>query len=75
MLDSGRYVTAVNELCDHIPALPPELLRPVVDEAGHEVVGVFVLLDRRQGAAEALARSGVILTPLFRLADLVPSRT
>ena len=42
-------------------------------EAGHEVVGVFVLLDRCQGAGEALARFGVILTSLFRLEDLVPS--
>ena len=42
-------------------------------EAGHEVVGVFVLLDRCQGAAKALARSGVILTSLFGLEDLVPS--
>ncbi|MDX2696338.1 hypothetical protein PV416_16550 [Streptomyces ipomoeae] len=40
-------------------------------DAGHEVVGVFVLLDRCQGAAEALARSGVILTSLFRSEDLV----
>ncbi|MGW7543680.1 hypothetical protein ACWGKQ_21580 [Streptomyces sp. NPDC054770] len=44
-----------------------------VREAGHEVVGVFVVLDRCQGAAEALARDGVTLTSVFRLGDLVPS--
>ncbi|MFF4799866.1 hypothetical protein ACFY1U_15815 [Streptomyces sp. NPDC001351] len=42
-------------------------------EAEHEVVGVFVLLDRCQGAAEALARLGVILASIFRLEVLVPS--
>ncbi|MFD8811207.1 dTMP kinase [Streptomyces sp. NPDC059627] len=31
VLDSGRYLTTVNELCDHIPALRPELLRHVID--------------------------------------------
>ncbi|WP_043687247.1 orotate phosphoribosyltransferase [Streptomyces xylophagus] len=39
-------------------------------EAGHHVVGVFVILDRRQGAAEELTRLGMTLTSLFRLDDL-----
>ncbi len=29
VVDSGRYLTTVNELCDQIPALRPELLRHV----------------------------------------------
>ncbi|MEU9330926.1 dTMP kinase [Streptomyces canus] len=31
VLDSGRYLTTVNELCDQIPALRPQLLRHVVE--------------------------------------------
>ncbi|MEU9330927.1 hypothetical protein AB0D91_45615 [Streptomyces canus] len=38
--------------------------------AGHQVVGVFVILDRSQGATEELARLGMTLTSLFRLDDL-----
>ena len=30
VVDSGRYLTTVNELCDQIPALRPALLRHVV---------------------------------------------
>jgi orotate phosphoribosyltransferase len=42
-------------------------------EAGHDVVGVFVLLDRCQGARETLASASVMLTSLFRLPDLLPN--
>lgn len=31
VVDSGRYLTTVNELCDQIPAMRPQLLRHVVD--------------------------------------------
>lgn len=41
--------------------------------AGHEVVGVFVILDRGQGATQALARVDTSLTSLFRLDELRPN--
>ncbi|MFI6853307.1 hypothetical protein [Streptomyces sp. NPDC050416] len=42
--------------------------------AGEVAAGAqLALLDRCQGAAEALARFGVILTSLFRSEDLAPS--
>ncbi|MFD5790533.1 phosphoribosyltransferase family protein [Streptomyces sp. NBC_01789] len=36
----------------------------------HSVVGAFVILDRQQGAAEALEHADCPLTALFRLEDL-----
>jgi orotate phosphoribosyltransferase len=42
-------------------------------EAGHQISGVFVLLDRGQGAAENLARLRIPLVSLFRLDELAPA--
>jgi orotate phosphoribosyltransferase len=44
-----------------------------LSEAGHQVAGVFVLVDRGQGAAEDLARLRIPLVSLFRLDELVPA--
>lgn len=41
-----------------------------LSEAGHQTCGVFVLLDRGQGAAEQPARLRIPLISLFRLDDL-----
>lgn len=40
-------------------------------EAGAEVIGAFVVVDREEGAEKLLASEGVELASLFRLSDLL----
>ncbi len=47
----------------------------VLHGAGHQVAGIYVLLDRGQGAAQVAARHGTPFFPLFHLDDLVPCST
>jgi orotate phosphoribosyltransferase len=42
----------------------------VLRDAGHHVSGVYVLLDRRQGASELISAAGCTLDSLFELRDL-----
>ena len=42
-------------------------------EAGLEVRNALCVVDREEGGADALARLGVRLRPLFRAAELVPA--
>ena len=42
----------------------------VLKEGGHEVVGALVLVDRQEGAAEALMSEGIPLLSVFELADI-----
>ena len=44
----------------------------VREEWNAEVLGVFGLVDRESGAAEAFAREGIPFHCLLRLADLRP---
>ncbi|WP_181805027.1 dTMP kinase [Streptomyces shenzhenensis] len=60
VLDSGRYLTTVNELCDHIPALRPELLRHVVDRlrSALDLAGCDkILVEEEKGAVIGAALS------------------
>lgn len=42
-----------------------------VEEAGSEVTGIYALIDREQGAREALAAAGYKLTVLFTARELL----
>lgn len=44
-----------------------------VRAAGGEVIGLIGVLDREEGAAEALAAAGVPFRPLFRRAEIIPA--
>lgn len=46
----------------------------VLCEEGHEIAGAYVVLDREQGAAEAIAQYACTLRSLFRLSDLAALR-
>ncbi len=39
-------------------------------EAGAELLGLIAVLDREEGAAEALRQAGIAFSPLFRKSDL-----
>jgi len=45
----------------------------VREEWNAEVVGVFCIVDREEGAVERYAAEGLTLTPLLRLSDLRPA--
>jgi orotate phosphoribosyltransferase len=43
-----------------------------VRAAGGEIVGLVGVLDREEGAAENLARAGILFYPLLQRADVIP---
>jgi len=63
---SGKHFTTVNELCDQVPALRPEILRAAVSEALE--FGTFgankILSEEDKGAAIATAFSLSVELPL-----------
>jgi adenine phosphoribosyltransferase len=63
---SGKHLTTVNELCDQVPALRPEVLRAAVDEALE--FGTFgatkILTEEDKGAPIATALSLEVGLPL-----------
>lgn len=76
---SARLVEGDRSLA---PGLPVVLLEDVITtggsslsavdsltRAGASVVGVLALVDREEGGAEAFARAGVRMVPLFRRSD------
>ncbi|WP_405939565.1 hypothetical protein OG338_25615 [Streptomyces sp. NBC_00726] len=74
---SGRLSSRVPEgtrfaVVDDVAGTGAALERTVLElrRQQHPVVGAFVILDRQQGAAEALERIDCPLTALFRLEDL-----
>lgn len=74
---SGRLTTPVPAgtrfaVVDDVAGTGEALVRTVLalGEAGHQVRGTFVVLDREQGAADAVAAQGLTLASLFRISDL-----
>lgn len=45
-----------------------------VRQAGGRVVGIWALIDREQGAREAIEQAGYPFAPLFQATDIVPAR-
>jgi len=73
----GVLTTALSQpsrvaLVDDVSGNAASLLRcaKTLRGAGHEVVGAAVIVDREQGAVEALASAGVRLVPLVCLREL-----
>ncbi|WP_330241366.1 phosphoribosyltransferase family protein [Streptomyces sp. NBC_00525] len=67
VVDSGRYLTSVNELCDHIPALRPRLLEHVTGRllAALDLEGCTkILVEEEKGAVIGAAVSLATGIPL-----------
>lgn len=67
VVDSGRYLTSVNELCDHIPALRPRLLEHVTARllASLDLAGCTkILVEEEKGAVIGAALSLATGLPL-----------
>jgi orotate phosphoribosyltransferase len=75
---TGRGIEGVLEVGDVVTVIEDvlttggEAIRTLekVRAAGATVIGLVAVLDREEGAAEALHRAGVPYTPLFRTSDL-----
>ncbi|HXM56920.1 MAG TPA: orotate phosphoribosyltransferase [Candidatus Dormibacteraeota bacterium] len=68
VLDTGDRVTVIEDVLTS----GGEAMRAIdkLRTAGATVLGLVAVLDRQEGAAEALHRIGVPFTPLFRTSDL-----
>jgi adenine phosphoribosyltransferase len=67
VVDSGRYLTTVNELCDQLPALRPDLLRHVVSRLLSKVQldgCTKILVEEEKGATIGTAVSLATGIPL-----------
>ena len=73
-IEGGLTVGAKVVVVDDTATSGGSLLRAIeaVAEHGAEVVGVLVLVDRQEGAAERLAQAGHELTAVFAASDLLP---
>ncbi|MBU1698641.1 MAG: orotate phosphoribosyltransferase [Candidatus Eisenbacteria bacterium] len=68
-LESGDRVVVLDDVVTSGGSLI-KVLEPI-REAGAVIVGATAILDREQGAAQALADAGLPFAPLFRISDLL----
>jgi orotate phosphoribosyltransferase len=70
-LEPGELVCVVEDIVTSGGALVDTV--GVLREAGLEVRTALCVVDREEGGADALARLGVRLEPLFRVSELIPA--
>ncbi len=70
-LEAGERVCVVEDIVTSGGALVDAV--DVLRESGLEVRTALCVVDREEGGADALARLGVRLEPLFRVSELIPA--